>query len=522
MGSRRGSLVLAVLLWPSVGLAEPHFTDRSRALGLTHSYQGGWEHFVGGGVATFDCDGDHFADLYVAGGSNPAVLLRNRTGRRGGAIVYEAETPEALALSGVIGAYPLDIDSDGILDLAILRVGENRLFKGGPDCRFRPFSPELGFDGGDRWSTAFSATFEPGNLLPTLAIGNYVDRDNPDGPFGTCDINVLHRPQGDRYGPPLALAPGYCTLSMLFSDWGRKGRQDLRVSNDRHYYVRGGSEQLWAMEPNPRLYDAEDGWRRFMIWGMGIASRDITGDGIAEIYLTSMGDQKLQSLETGANGPAFSDATYDRGTTAHRPYMGDDGRPSTGWHAAFGDVQNDGLDDIFVVKGNVEQMPSAAIHDPNTLLIQHSDGRFREMGDVAGIGSTARGRGGALADLNLDGRLDLVVVNRRAPIEILQNQTAKAGNWLLIDLRRRGLNTRAVGAWIEVRAGERVWHREVTVGGGHASGQATFHHFGLGTQVRARLRVIWPDGVSSEWREVTTNQILKIVRDGKVLAVSPL
>ena len=60
---------------------------------------------------------------------------------------------------------------------------------------------------------------------------------------------------------------------MLFSDWDRSGRRDLRVINDRHYY-RDGEEQLWRIEPGepPRLYTRDEGWAAVQIWGMGIAS----------------------------------------------------------------------------------------------------------------------------------------------------------------------------------------------------------------------------------------------------------
>ena len=128
-------------------------------------------------------------------------------------------------------------------------------------------------DGENRWSTAFSATWEPGAALPTLAIGNYVDRTNPNGPFMACDVISLFRPTGEAYGPPIALTPDFCPLSMLFTDWSRRGAPDLRVSNDRQYYVRGGSEQMWRLDPF-RLLGEADGWRPVSIWGMGIASTD--------------------------------------------------------------------------------------------------------------------------------------------------------------------------------------------------------------------------------------------------------
>lgn len=504
----RSLLAILIALVPVSAGAEARFEPRPLP---EHVYDGDWEHFVGGGVAAFDCNGDALPELYAAGGANPAQLMVNRTGARGGALRFEAATPEPLALTGVIGAYPLDIDGDGRLDLAILRVGENLLMQGQGNCAFRPFEG-LGFTSGERWTTAFSATWEGGADLPTLAFGNYVDRSDPEGPFEACDVNLLYRPEGDAYGAPITLEPGFCALSMLFSDWGRRGRADLRVSNDRHYYVRGGQEQMWAMEPAPRLYGPADGWRDHQLWGMGIAARDLDGDGMAEVFLTSMGDQRLQVLEPGANGPSFADAGYEAGATAQRPYTGGDGRPSTGWHAAFGDVQNDGWPDLFVAKGNVEQMPGSAMEDPNNLLLGGPGLRFSEIGLEAGVASMARGRGAALADLNLDGRLDLAVVNRRAPMELYQNVSDGAGGWLLLDIRQPGPNARAVGAFVELRAGRRLWTQEIMVGGGHAGGVAGPLHFGLGGAEQADLTVIWPDGATSDPVTVTPGQMLRVTR----------
>jgi hypothetical protein len=509
--------VALLIFLPGLALANPAF----RPVPVPgHVYAGGWEHFVGGGVAAFDCNGDLFPELVVAGGANPTTLFLNETSDRGAPVKFRNATPEALALTGVIGAYPLDIDADGRLDHAVLRVGENLLLKGGNACSFAPFGADLGFRSDDRWTTSFTATWEPGQGLPTLAFGNYVDRTNPDGPFEACDVNHLYRPQNSVYVEPMTLEPGYCALSALFTDWNRQGRADLRLSNDRHYYVSGGEEQLWAMEPEPRLYTAEEGWRSYSLWGMGIASRDITGDGLPEVYLSSMADQLFQIRERG--GPTWVPAPFSLGTTAQRPHLGDDGRPSTGWHIAFGDVNNDGRDDVFIAKGNVEQMPSNAMEDPNSLLVQGEDGVFREISVEAGVASMARSRGAALVDLNLDGKLDLAVVNRRVPLEVYENGAEEAGHWLQVALAQPGPNTHAVGAWIELRAGERIHSREITVGGGHAGGTAVPEHFGLGEAEKADLRVIWPDGSASEWVTVEANCIVRVTRISNGISVDQL
>ncbi len=492
---------LFLCLVPGVALADPAFGPRP--LPIEHVYSGGWEHFVGGGVAVLDCNGDGFDDLFMAGGAAQSSLLINTTKTQGADITFR-QHPVSLR-SGVTGAYPLDFDSDGTLDLMVLRVGENVILENDGACGFSRANEKWGLDGGDRWTTAFSATWEAGQDWPTLAFGNYVDRDDPDGPFEACDSNALFRHDGSTF-VKTALQPGFCALSMLFSDWNRDGTQDLRVSNDRHYYVSGGSEQMWAM-PGLTLMNG-DGWEPISIWGMGIASRDFTGDGRPEVVLTSMGDQLMQiSGESGYSAAPFSIGTY-----AQRPYIGDEGRPSTGWHAQFADVNNDARADLFIAKGNVDQMPGMATKDPNNLLIQGEDGTFVERGDIAGVASVVRSRGAALSDLNRDGLLDIVVVNRRAPAELYQNLTPNAGGWVGVALRQRGSNTQAVGAWVEMSSGGVTQTQEVTVGGGHAGGQSGMLHFGLGTQTSASLRVLWPDGETSDWIDATSGQVINFDR----------
>jgi len=517
--ARPAAALLAAALAAHPGAADPvpRFLDRAAALPVEHRYTGGWEHFVGGGVAVLDCEGRGFPSLVVAGGVAPARLLRNVTEGAGAPIRFAlGDFP---ALTGVTGIWPLDIDGDGVLDLAVLRVGANLLLRGLGDCGFEDATADWGLAPAEAWSTAFAATWEPGFDRPTLAIGNYVDRANPDGPFFACDAGELHRwdAKQDRY-LPLRLEPGFCALSMLISDWTRTGRPDLRISNDRHYYVRGGSEQMWRLDELRPLGPA-DGWEEISLWGMGIASRDITGNGYPDVFLTSMADQVLMLNE---GGGVLRMAPFELGTTAHRPWFGDDGRPSTGWHAEWADVTNSGRADLFIAKGNVDQMPSNAMADPNNLLIQRPDGRFDEVADRAGIATTARARGAALADLNRSGRLDLVVVNRRAPLELWENATRGAGRWLQLLPRMEGPNAFAVGAWVEVETAAGVQRQEVTVGGGHGGGQAGPLHFGLGPATQARIRVLWPDGTASDWRTTPADRRLELRATSPALTLRDL
>jgi hypothetical protein len=519
---RLGWLTLAVLLAaPGVrALEPPRFADESASAGIQHRYEGGWEFFVGGGVATFDCNGDGRPDVYLAGGKGPAKLYRN-TSRTGGRLSFSLVAAGATGVGQVTGAYPLDIDGDGAIDLAVLRVGENILFRGLGGCRFERANEAWAFAGGNAWTTAFTARWDPGQRWPTLVFGNYVDRAKPGSPWGTCHDNVLIRPGPDRgFAPPEALAPGYCALSALFSDWNRDGTADLRLSNDRQYY-RGGQEQLWRIPASgpPSRYTRAEGWRKLIIWGMGIATHDVNDDGYPDYLLTSMGDNKLRILTKGADRPSYGDAAGKRGMTAHRPYVGGDILPSTAWHPEFRDVNNDSFIDLFIAKGNVEAMKEFASRDPNNLLLGGPDGRFEEVGEAAGIVTYARARGASLADFNLDGLPDLLVVNRKADVEVWRNlgrgtarRPVPMGNWLQLKLLQDGANRNAVGARVEVRVGARTLSREVVVGGGHASGEAGWIHFGVGTAERVRVRIQWRDGEWSDWYQLYANQFARIVR----------
>ncbi|MCB1489860.1 MAG: VCBS repeat-containing protein, partial [Bauldia sp.] len=212
---------------PPITSDVPHFVEEAAAAGIDHAYTGPWEYFVGGGVATFDCDGDRRPDLFMAGGSSPAALYRNRSAT-GSALAFEKVDLKIPEEDGkrVLGAYPLDIDNDGFIDLAVLRLGNNLLLKGGPDCSFEIANRAFSFDGGKDWTTAFAANWESNQRYPTLAFGNYVDRHAPGAPWGTCADNELLRPapaDGPVYDDPIRLTPGYCTLSMLFTDWNQSG-----------------------------------------------------------------------------------------------------------------------------------------------------------------------------------------------------------------------------------------------------------------------------------------------------------
>jgi len=191
-------------------------------------------------------------------------------------------------------------------------------------------------------------------------------------------------------------------------------------------------------------------------------------------------------------------------------------------------VNNDGYVDLFVAKGNIDAQPDFAAKDPSNLLLGQADGTFIEGAEQAGILNYARGRGAALVDLNLDGLLDLVEVNRRAPAGLWRNVGAgddssprPMGNWLALRLHQDAPNVDGIGAWIEVRVGDRTLTREVTIGGGHASGELGWIHVGLGTASRAEVRVTWPNGEVGPWQSVDANHFVTLAPGHEVQPWQP-
>jgi len=137
----------------------------------------------------------------------------------------------------------------------------------------------------------------------------------------------------------------------------------------------------------------------------------------------------------------------------------------------------------------------------------------------AGIVGYARGRGAALVDFNLDGLLDLVEVDYGTPSKVWRNLgagggggPAPMGHWLALSVGQPGPNRDAIGSWVDIRVGDLTTTQELTVGGGHVSGEVGWIHIGLGPADGADVRVHWPDGEAGPWLHVAANEFAVIER----------
>ena len=174
---------MLVLPWTddaSAALGPPHFVDETASVGIAHIYTPVEDLGIGGGVAVFDCNGDGRPDLYFAGGGQPAMLARNDSAI-GGALRFTPIGDAVTDIGDVTGAYPLDVDGDGITDLAVLRVGGLDLLRGLGDCRFAPANAQWAVDGGQ-------------------GLDDGVQRDL-GGRRGPADARRRELPAAGRHGP---------------------------------------------------------------------------------------------------------------------------------------------------------------------------------------------------------------------------------------------------------------------------------------------------------------------------------
>jgi hypothetical protein len=240
--------------------------------------------------------------------------------------------------------------------------------------------------------------------------------------------------------------------------------------------------------------------------GMGVAAADIDDDSDVDILVMNLEGQ-TDSLYRNA-GAWFDDATAAAGLNiASRLY--------TRFGVALADFDNDGRLDIYHANGaiaHVSEDREDPFAEPNVLFRATPDGRFEVVAPAGGVAESLvhTSRGLAVGDVDNDGGLDLLVVNRDAPPYLLMNRLPGRGNWARFRvLTSAGRDAHA--ATVSAQVGGRRQHRDVQPAASYLSSNEPLVHFGLGAASGARdVEVRWPDGRTERFGDFASGGVWEL------------
>ncbi len=517
----------------------PPFEEGAAAAGIGFFYESGATDrrlfiadTMGGGVGLFDYDNDGWLDIYFVNGCafpfdpksppEPNVLYRNQR---------DGTFRDVTAQCGVggkgygMGCTVGDYDNDGDDDLFVTGFRQTVLYRNRGNGTFEDVTAFAGV-ASDRWTTAAGFGDLDGDGDLDLVVVAYVEvswddertcRDQAGRPihctpaYYTAQADLLYRNNGDGTFTEVSKTAGFEAqngrgLGLAIADFDGDGKLDIFVANDATpnflFRNRGG---LRFEEIGMEAGVATNGSGRATA-SMGVVADDLDGDGRIDLFVTNLVNESSTFFRN-LGGGLFLDSTLGAGLDAPS-------RPKTGFGDAALDGDNDGLLDLFVANGHVDNRPWANSPMAQRALFfwGRNQGRFvvAEATESSYFAHPFVGRGVAAGDLNNDGRVDLVVVHRNAPSAILWNR-ARGGHWLGLKLRGTRSAKTPVGARITCRAGGRCITRWLTGGTGYLASHDTRLWLGLGTAASVDcLEITWPSGLVQSLTNLAADRVLEI------------
>ena len=528
--------------------ADVLFRDITREAGITFAHHAAPEkkfivESMSGGVALVDIDNDGLPDIYfvdsltVATANDPNAA-RSALYRNLGHGKFEDVTDRA----GVghpgwgMGVCTADVDGDGREDLYVTAIGGNHLYRNNGDGTFTDIAEKAGVAAGG-WSAGcgFADYDRDGRL--DLFVSRYVKVDlarlpefgrdktceyrgiavqcGPRGLPGETDL-LFHNDGNGHFSEVSAKAGvsdprGYFGLGIAWFDVNGDGWPDLFVANDSTpnlLYVNQKDGTFKDMAFQLGVAVSEDGAEQ---GSMGVALGSYDNTGRPSLFVTNFSEEYNALYHP--DGDRFADVSFrSRTAPSSLPYVG--------WGTEFLDYDNDALLDLIVVNGHVypqldvaRRGASAGYRQRRLLYHNRGDGTFDEVAARYGqaLMEDRVSRGLAVGDIDNDGRLDVVINDLDGSPQVLRNELASPGHWLIVTLKGRAPNTDAIGAIVTLRANGVSETRYVRSGTSYISQSDMRQHFGLGSATTVEsIDVLWPDGTHTTRTAVTADQVVRV------------
>ena len=556
-------LPLTVVAWETGGPAKIKFLEIGQKAGVrvqhhTRHYNG--KHadvlrmFTSGGAAASvaDYDNDGFDDVYVT--DSEKGTLSHLYHNNGNMTFTDVAVKLGVAggndpLSIVADAIWLDYDNDGWQDLMLIRFGTPVLFHNEDKGKKFKEVPSSASGLNKFGNTIAAMSFDidnDGNL--DLLFGNYfkplnlLDLKDPhvlpndlDNAINGGGVTVW---KGDGKGKwtEITEKAGFgkhtgWTLDVGHGDFNNDGKQDVYLAcdygTDRIYINNGDGTFKETTEKALGGFDTKK--------GMNVDVADYDNDGWLDIYVTNITDEYMKEcnmLWHNNQDGTFTDVSKETETCA----------TLWGWSAKFGDWDNDGWQDLYVMNGlrsaskenyiplllNMMVKPGIDFTDVGNwpdigdrswsgyqkkkMLHNRSGQIFREISESAGTDNDMDGRGIGMSDFDNDGQLDLFQTNADQVALLYKGATENTGNWVQMRLEGTKSNRDAVGARIKLTAGGLTQIREIDGGNGYAGQSTRRAHFGIGKATKVdSVEILWPSGKKQKVEQVKVNGMTRVV-----------
>ena len=536
------------------------FTDITRAAGITFSHANGatgeklLPEPMGSGAAFFDYDNDgdqdrllinseHWSDQAEMDGEQPTMKLYSNDGQGGFSDVTAASGLD-VSLYGM-GVAVGDYDNDGDADVFITALGLNHLFRN-DSGQFRDITTDAGVGGTvDDWSTSagFVDIDNDGDL--DLFVANYVHWSRRTD----FNINFQLTGIGRAYGPPTAFEGSYNylyrnegnnrfsdismpsgiqvdnpaitkpmgkALAVALVDIDRDGLMDLLVANDtvQNFLFHNLGDGVFA-ERGALLGVAFD--RDGKATGaMGVDAAYFRNDPDLGLVIGNFANEMTSLYVTQGSEPPLTDEAIVEG-------IGPASRRALTFGLFFFDYDLDGRLDFLQANGHLEidinKVQSSQNYRQLPQLFWNCGNKCRTSfvlqpeGANGALATPLVGRGAAYADIDGDGDLDVLITQNGGPPLLLRNDQALGHHWLRVKLTGTSVNRDAIGAWVELRAGDLLQRRQLMPTRSYLSQVEPVLTFGLGNFERVdSLEVLWPDGSRQKVTVVNIDSLLEITQ----------
>lgn len=496
---------------------------------------------AGGGIALLDCDNDGKLDIAVV---NDSTIERFLDGGDLMITLYhqDATSPnlhftDVTAQAGLttkgwgMGIAVADFDNDGLPDLFVTGYGHSVLYHNLGNCKFEDVTKKAGLEV-DGFSTGAAWADYDRDGFVDLFIARYVHTDarhlpDPSKAFGYKGVlvelpdtmegesDLLFHNRGD--GTFEEVSAKACVndphklhgMGVVWADYDNDGWPDLFVTNDSGWNFLYHNRRDGTFEEVGIPSGTGVGPHGQNYGNMAADFADFDHDGKLDLFVARFGNQPASLYWN--RGTQFTDIAVKAGIA--RPTFA-----PVKWGTGFGDFDNDGWSDIFLVNGNfsslMDALPNEArFAEPIQLFRNLGNNTFEEIADRAGLNEPPlhSRRGTAFGDINNDGNLDVVVFNVNSPPSLFINHTANSNHRVLLRLIGTSSNRAAIGTRVEVITSKMTQIDEVRAGGSYNSTNDSRLHFGLGADsIIKKIRVRWPSGLKQEFEEVGGDAIYEI------------